>query len=410
MNVNTTTTRTILGASDDNRRKTIGLVAGVALATGIGGLLIGRSMADDPAAITTVTAEPEAEEKAKAGEPPAVEGLLRMTPARIASAGIQTETVAAGTLGAEILAQATVSAPPEGRSSLTARADGAVIRIFKRLGDNVGAGETVAIIESRDASTIVAERAAAQAQATAARATLNREQRLYNAKITARQDLEAAQSAIAQANAEVRRTQAAAAAAGVTADGRSIAVRSLIGGRITTVSAELGAFVAAGTELFEVSNPRSVQIEASVSAADAQRIRPGDSAVIELPGGATLAATVRSSTPTVNLESRAATIVLTPAGVPGALFQGQSVRARIVPQGSATNGRIVVLENAVQSVEGRDVVFVRVAEGFQATPVTVGARTGGRAEILSGLRPGATIVTTGAFVMKSELGASEAEH
>jgi cobalt-zinc-cadmium efflux system membrane fusion protein len=34
-------------------------------------------------------------------------------------------------------------------------------------------------------------------------------------------------------------------------------------------------------------------------------------------------------------------------------------------------------EEAVQSVEGRDVVFVKTAKGFQATNVTVGQRSGG---------------------------------
>lgn len=406
--MNTTTSSTTIVAPAD-RRRTIGIVAGVALATGIGGLLIGRSMAGDPAP-PAATAPAKGEAGAEGGEEEHAEGLVEMTPARIATAGLQTEVVAAGTLGTEILAQATVSAPPEGRAALTARADGAVTRIFKRLGDAVGVGETVAVIESRDASAIVAERASAQARATAADAALNRERRLFAERITARQDLEAAQSVAAQAQAELRRTQAAATAAGVTADGRSVAVRSLIGGRITKMDAELGAFVSAGAELMEVSNPRLVQIEAAVSAADANRIRAGDRAVIELPGGATLAATVRSSTPAVNLESRAATVVLIPAGVPAGLVQGQSVRARITPRGSDGAGRIVVPEAAVQSVEGRDVVFVRVANGFQATPVTVGARSGGRIEVLGGLEPGAVIVTAGAFVLKSELGAGEAEH
>ncbi len=147
-----------------------------------------------------------------------------------------------------------------------------------------------------------------------------------------------------------------------------------------------------------------------MSPSDAQRVAPGDRAIIELPSGAVLAATVRSAAPSVSLESRAATVVLSPVSVPPGLVQGQSVRVRITPRGTPAAGGLVVPEVAVQSVEGRDVVFVRVANGFQATPVTVGARTGGRVEILSGIQPGSTIATTGAFVMKSELGASEAEH
>ena len=64
----------------------------------------------------------------------------------------------------------------------------------------------------------------------------------------------------------------------------------------------------------------------------------------------------------------------------------------------------------MQQVEGRDVVFVQVGGASRRSPVTVGQRTGGRVEILEGLRPGLIVVTEGAFVLKSQLGASEAEH
>ena len=55
-------------------------------------------------------------------------------------------------------------------------------------------------------------------------------------------------------------------------------------------------------------------------------------------------------------------------------------------------------------------VFIQVKGGFQAVPVSVGPRSGGRVEILDGIRSGQVVVTQGAFVLKSQLGASEAEH
>ena len=55
-------------------------------------------------------------------------------------------------------------------------------------------------------------------------------------------------------------------------------------------------------------------------------------------------------------------------------------------------------------------VFVQVNGGFQATPVSIGSRGNGRVEILNGLEPGQAVVSDGAFVLKSQLGASEAEH
>lgn len=385
----------------DNRTKLFAAAAGIALVAGVGGWWLGSS--DAPTPETAEAAEEEGEEDH------GPEGFVALTPAAAQAAGIVFAPAGESSLANEILAPASVTAPPEGRSSLTARADGAITSIRKRLGDPVAAGETVALIESRDAAAIVAERTAAAARATAANAALNRERRLFAEKITARQDLEAAQSEAGQANAELRRAQSAVSAAGVTGDGRHLAVRSLIGGRITKVDAELGAFVSAGAELFEVANAR-IQIEASVPAPDAARIAPGDTATIELANGSTAAAVVRSSTPALDPQSRAATVVLAPAGTLAGLVQGQGVRVRIMPRGGTTSGRITLPEEAVQSVEGRDVVFARVAKGVQTVPVTVGARSGGRIEILSGLRAGTVVVTKGAFALKSQLGASEAEH
>jgi len=394
----------------NNRKQLLAAVGGAALVVGLGGVMLGRTVfAPSPQASAPETAEQGAEgEKEESGHGP--EGFIAATPARIQAVGIRTEAVTAGTLGSEIIAQATITAPPEGRAALTARADGAIVKIYKRLGDPVNAGETVALIESRDAATFVAERSAAVARAQAARAAYARERRLFAASITARQDLEAAQAAAAEAEAELRRTQAAVAAANVTGNGRYLAVTSLIGGRITKADARLGAYVLAGAELFDVADPRRVQIEAAVSPADAGRIRAGDRAVIELPDGGTVDAVVRSATPALNAESRTATVVLSPSGTPRGLAQGQAVRVRIKPQGAPADGRIVLPEDAVQSVEGRDVVFVQAKSGFQAIPVTVGGRSGGRAEIIAGLAPGSVVVVVGAFVLKSELGASEADH
>ena len=382
------------------RRNLLLGVAGAIVLTG-GGIMIGRYMSDAPPA----AAPAPAEEHAEGGR----EGFLPMTPARLAASGIRLTRIEAGSLSAEIIAQATVAAPPEGRALLTARADGTVVRINKRLGDVVAAGETVALLESRDAAGFVAQRNAARARAIAARAAAARERRLFNARITARQDLEAADAVRGEAEAELQRAESAVRSAGVTGNGRYLAVTSPISGRITEVDTQLGAYVSAGAELFNVSDPRSIQIEAAVPAPDAQRIRPGDRAVIELLDGGTVDAVVRSSTPSLNLESRAATVVLQPIGIPAGLAQGQAVRARIMPR---TNGpQVIVLpEEAVQQIGGRDMVFVQVDGGFQAVPVTVGQRSGGRIEILEGLRPGLNVVTQGAFVLKSQLGASEAEH
>lgn len=386
-----------------NDRKTLLTVVAVSslLAAGVGALA-GKALFAAPA-----RSEPATETKEDhAGETPHV----GMTTERIAADGIQVLTLTQGGLDAVVPAQATVVATPDGAATLAARADGAVVRINKRLGDPVTAGEVIATIESRDAAAISAEQSAAAARAAAARQALVRERKLFEARITARQDLEAAQAEAAIAEAELRRANSARAAAGVSGDGRSLAVTSPISGRITTASATLGAYVTAGSELFRVADPRRVEIHAALAAGDAQRIKPGDPAELETVEGV-VSASVRSVTPGLDAESRSMTAVLALDGPAPTLTPGQALRAHITPRSAiATSGRFAAPEEAVQSVDGVDVVFVRTQQGFEPRPVRIGRRGSGQVEIVSGVRAGERIAGKGAFLLKAELGKGDARH
>lgn len=375
-----------------DKRLVGGVTAGLLVAAA-GGFAVARYTASTPGATTS---QPE---KREAAEAPA--NAVEITPARAKEAGIMVEPVGAGGLGSEIVAQAVVVASPTGEAVVTARAGGTVTRVLKRLGDPVGAGEVLAIVESRDAAQIAAERTTAAAKATLAQRALARERYLYDQKVSARVDLEQAEAEAVSTAAEVRRAQAAASAANVTRDGRGVVVASPIAGRVTVQSISLGAFVQPETELFRISDPRSVQIEAAVGPADATRLVAGDRAVVELADGSVIEARVRSVTPTLSRDTRSATAVLDLGG--RSLQPGLAVRVRLFPSRSAASGAIVVPEEALQSLGGRDVVFVRTGKGFEAKPVTTGQRSAGRIEILSGLGAGQTIATRNAFLLKAEL-------
>jgi cobalt-zinc-cadmium efflux system membrane fusion protein len=382
----------------DKSRLYAGVAAAIVLAAA-GGFSLAKmtgSKTGEPAAA-------EAEPEHKDGEADAV----AMTPDAVRVSGILVQTLAAGGLASEVLAQATVTASPGGEALLTARAAGAVTHIYKRLGDPVRAGEILAVVESREAAQIASDRTAAAARASLAQKTLARERGLFEQRVSSRQDFEQAEAEAAVASAEAHRAQAAAGAAKVTRDGRGVVVSSPISGRITAASVSLGAYVQPETELFRIADPEKVQVEAAVSGADAARIAPGDRAVVETAEGRTIEGRVRAITPGLNTETRTATAVL---DVPAAGLQpGQSLRARLFPRVAGTSSAIVVPDEAVQSVEARDVVFVRTAKGFEARPVTVGQRSAGRAEIVGGLAAGQSIATRNAFLLKAELGKGEGE-
>jgi len=383
---------------NDTNKRLLGGAAAVALVASVGGFLTAR--------LTTPTAPMATTEAPAEAERPAPDAVA-MTDTAIKDAGIATETVGAGGLSAEIVAQAAVSASPTGEAVVTARAGGAVVRLLKRLGDPVRAGETLAIVESRDAAQFASDIKVAAARSTLAQKGLARERYLYEQKVSSRADYEKAQAEAAMAAAEAQRARSTAGAANVTADGRGVIVASPITGRVTAITAKLGAFVQPETELFRVANPREVQIEAAIGSLDAARLAPGDRAVIELPDGRTVDGRVRAVTPTLNTETRAATAVIdvASAGLP----PGLAVRVRLLPSRGGGSTAIVVAEESVQSLNGRDIVFVRTPQSFRARPVTTGQRSAGRIEIVSGLRAGQIVATTNAFLLKAELGKSAGE-
>jgi cobalt-zinc-cadmium efflux system membrane fusion protein len=379
---------------NDTTRLYAGAALGLALAAALG---FGAARLTAPA--------PPAPDATHQASTPA--DTIAITAEGIATSEIMVAPAASGELDASIPASATVETTPDAEAVLTARAAGTVSRILKRIGDPVRSGETIALVESRDASAITAERSAAAARVTLARRQMDREKALLAQGVSPRADFETAHANLAAAEAEARRASAAAGAARVAGDGRSLAVASPIAGRITAAPAHLGQYVAAQTELFRVADPSRLQIVASLPSADASRVRSGDRVEVTTNDGRTAAGRVRSATGVVDPASRAATVIVTPAAGSSLLAPGQLVRARIFASGGATRQGVMVPQEAIQTLGERTIVFVRTPQGFRAQTVRIGSRSGGLATVTSGLKAGTPIATTHAFLLKAELGKNE---
>lgn len=335
--------------------------------------------------------------------------FIAIAPEGIQASQIVVAPAAAGGLAGIIPASATVEGTPDAEAVLTARAAGTITRIFKRVGDPVRSGETLALVESRDASSIAADRAVAAARVTLASRQLARERTLLAQGVTPRADYETAQANLAVAQAEARRASASASAARVSGDGRSVSVSSPISGRITAVTANLGQFIAAENELFRVADPRRLQISANVPPADASRIRAGDRVELTTNDGQKLEGRVRSETGVVDPQTRQATIIVTPTSGSSLIVPGQIIQARIFASVEGNNSAVNVPQDAVQTIGSRSVVFVRTRGGFRAKTVEIGSRSGGMIAIVSGLAAGTPIATTNAFLLKAELEKESAE-
>ena len=326
-----------------------------------------------------------------------------MSEAEIAASEIGVAPATTVGLTSNILASGTVTSTPGAEAVLTARAAGTIVRVGKRIGDPVRNGEVIALVESRDAAAIAAERSAADARVELARRQLERETRLLQQGVSPRADYETAEANLGVAVAEARRAAAAEKVAGVASDGRSAAVVSPIDGRITRAFGNLGAYVQADVELFRVVDARRLQIEASLPPADAARIQAGDPVEVSAASSPTLQGRVVTSTGAVDPATRQATVVILPADGASALVPGQLVRVRILARGNDGSPTITVSQDSVQTLRGRSVVFARTRQGFEARNVQLGRRSAGMVEILSGIEPGTPIASANAFLLKAEL-------
>jgi cobalt-zinc-cadmium efflux system membrane fusion protein len=90
--------------------------------------------------------------------------------------------------------------------------------------------------------------------------------------------------------------------------------------------------------------------------------------------------------------------------------------ARATVWTNAVNGAepvLVIPDEAVQTVEGGPSVFVPVPgepNTFKRVSVKVGKSVGGMLPVYQGLKPDEELVVTGSFILKAELGKSEASH
>ena len=349
-------------------------------------------------------AAPAAE--AKAGDK-AEEGKITLSADQIASAGIQTARPMMGGSGT-IELPATIDGDPQGTQVVSAAIGGRVVSLTRNLGQSIGRGQTLAVIESREAASLNAETEAARARLSLANSNLAREQRLFSQRVSPEQDLIAARTAATEARIALRLAQQQVSAAGTGGGGLNrIGIVAPMSGQVIGRSVVLGQTVAADAELFRVANLSSVSLSLNLQPQDAGRVRPGATVNIKA-AGRQATAKVTFVSPALDANTRLVPVIATLDNRNGLWRVGEPVTASVALTGSGGDGAIRVPLTAVQTEEGRSVVFVRTKTGFQATAVQLGDSAGDSVIIKSGLKGTEEIATVNSFTLKAELGKSEA--
>ncbi len=163
--------------------------------------------------------------------------------------------------------------------------------------------------------------------------------------------------------------------------------------------------------LYVVGDLSRLQAELNVVTRDIGRVSSGQRVIITgLDGATRVEAQIASVLPTADAHSQ--TLI---ARVPLNVSQGSALRPGMAVRGAvvtaAQEAAVAVPRDAVQTLEGRSVVFVRVSEDtYEARPVTLGRTGATQVEIISGLAAGEAFVSENAFLVKAEIGKGSASH
>ena len=384
------------------------LMAGVAAVVVLGGAglyAMTRPPAEAPAAEGEAGHSEEEGEHAEGEEEGGEEGVVVLTAAQITAANIAIVAVTGGG-GGETRLSGRVEPMIDAKAAVAASVGGRVERVLVAPGQSVRAGQSLAILFSGDAASLRADADAAEANAIAAEQAHSREESLADQGVVARRDAEVAHAQALSAQAAARAARARASAAGSPNASGRLSVTSPISGVVTSVQVGPGGFAAQGGVIAEVTNPARVEIVFNAPPALAAQVRAGSAIRVQGPAGE-FDAVVTGVAAGAGAESGATVIRARPTG--GVLPPAGSAVSGSIVTGQAVGGFTVPSE-AVQTVEGANVVFVRTAEGFRAVPVLAGRQAGDRTEILSGLTGAERIAGANAFLLKAELAKGEAEH
>ena len=333
------------------------------------------------------------------------EGLVELSAAQTQAVGISVVAVGGGG-GGETRLSGRVEPMVDARAAVAASVGGRVERVLVAPGQTVQAGQSLAILVSGDGATFRADADAAVASADAARRAYERDRNLEQQGVVARQDVEASRAQSLSAEAAARAARARSAAAGGPNSSGRLSVASPISGVVTSVQVGPGGFAAQGGVIAEITNPDRVEMVFNAPPALAAQVRAGSAIRVQTPSGE-IDGVVTGVAAGGGTAGAATIIRARPKG--GALPPAGSAVTGTVVTGDAVGG-VTVPSDAVQTVEGATVVFVRTETGFRAVPVLVGRQAAGRTEIVRGLTGTERIAGTNAFLLKAELAKGEAEH
>lgn len=381
-----------------------------------------------PCLVLAACNTPRAATEAAAVKESASKDEVVLSPEQQASAGIETQAVSISQQPDVLRVKGRIALADDRTWRVGVRTVGSVVAVYAGLGDYVHKGQILARYhadEVRDSRAqyraAVAELDRAKSAAAQAQRNLDRARRLLELKAGSAQQIELAQQDLVTAQSAVRKDQIEvdrgrdlleddlrvpadppANRADETED--DVPIIAPGDGYVVEKNVTPGKTVELSSVTFVIGDLSKVWMLASVRQEDLGKLRTGQSAFVTPSGqeGARLAGKITNLGQEFDPTTRVMQVRIELDNPKGRLRPEMLADAEI-PVGRAKSV-LLAPSDAVQQVNGQDVVFVEVAPSrFAVRPVRAGETVDRRTPILEGLKAGDSVVIRGSFILKSQL-------
>jgi membrane fusion protein, heavy metal efflux system len=339
--------------------------------------------------------------------PPAPDGTVLLSAEQLRAAAVEVREVSLETISIPVRVPGTVTTPDTATASLGSVVEGQVGRVGVVVGDRVPAGAALLRIHSHELSDAERDRAAAAARLVYARSALDRSRTLFEAGAVSREEVERRTAELAAEQAQLRRSEEWVRH--LSPSGGDVVVRAPRAGVVLAVHVRPGTAVTPGTPLVEIGGTNVLWVTGWVPENTAVRLTTGADVTVTfqaLPEHTAAARIVRMAGAVDSLRRAVevrAELAAVPAGVRPGMF------ATLLLAAGEPALRVRLPGDAVQRLDGDEVVFVEEGEGrFRPTPVRA-APLGDGTLAVEGLRTGMRVVTRGAYAVRSALEGVEVE-
>jgi cobalt-zinc-cadmium efflux system membrane fusion protein len=340
------------------------------------------------------------------------EEKIAFTDEQVKAAGMAIESAGPARIKTSLQLPGEIKFNEDRTAHVVPRVAGVVDSVSANLGQEVKRGQVLAVLSSPGLSEQRSALQSAQRRLELARTTYEREKKLWEEKISPQQDYLQAQQAMQEAQIAVananQKLQALGATPGSAALGR-YELRAPFDGMVVEKHISLGESVGEAVNVFTISDLSTVWAEISVAANNLNLVRIGEPVTIRSSAfDQTASGTVSYVGSLIGAQTRTATARVTLTNPQRVWRPGLFVNVELVA--SEADAPVTVAADAVQTVEEKPTVFLKVPGGFMPQHVQTGRSDGQRIEITGGLKPGAPYAASGSFVVKSQQGKSSATH